>query len=85
MWHRHTNQVDSITRGERDDVGAGDGGLAGRFHLRLDGVDHLVPTDGLEVGAGVLLPGEGRRVVQEDRAVAPLACGMTTNRLKHID
>jgi hypothetical protein len=69
---RETYQVDSITGGEGEDVGAGDGGAAGRLDLGLDGVDHLVPTGGVGVRSGVLLAGEGRGVVEQDGAVTPL-------------
>jgi hypothetical protein len=70
---RTADQVDPVTGGEGEDVGAGDGGLAGGLHLRLDGVDDLEPADGVGVGAGALLAGEGGRVVEEDGAVAALA------------
>ena len=69
----------------RDDISVGDGGLAGRLHLYLDVVDHLVPIDGHEVWASILLPSEGRRVVEEDQVVTHLPWAMATNKLEHID
>lgn len=64
------NQVDSVTGGESEDVGAGDGGPAGRLDLRLDGVDHLEPADRVGVRPGGLLT---VRAVQQERAVASLS------------
>ena len=62
-----------VAGGEGEDVGAGDGGPAGGLHLGLDGVDDLEAAHGVGVGPGALLAGEGRRVVQQDGAVASLA------------
>jgi len=70
---RWTHQVGGVAGGEGEDVGAGDGGVAGRLDLGLDGVDDLVPAHGVGVGPGALLAGEGRRVVEQDGAVTPLA------------
>jgi len=72
LSNRRTDQVYGVTRRQGDDVGARDGGLAGCFDLRLDGVDDLVPADGVDVGSGVLLAGERRRVIQEDGRVTTL-------------
>lgn len=67
-----TNQADSVAGGEREDVGAGHGGLARRLDLLLDGVDHFEPARRVGVWSGVLLAGEGRRVVEQDGTVTSL-------------
>lgn len=55
------------------DVGAGDDvPQAGRVHRRLDGVDDVVPSDGVVVGLGRLLADHVVGVVQQDGAVAAL-------------
>jgi hypothetical protein len=74
------DQVDAVARGERQDVGAGDGGGAGGLDLRLDGVDEVEADGGAAgVGAGALLAGRRGRVVQQQRGVAALQQGGNTN------
>jgi hypothetical protein len=78
-----TDQVHGVTRRQGDDVGARHGALAGCFDLRLDGVDHLVPADGVGVRSGVLLAGERRSVIQEDGRVTTLRAHMRVSGFAH--
>jgi hypothetical protein len=65
-------QEGAVSRGEGDDVGAGDDAGAEELDVGLDLVDDLEAADGVDVGAGALLADEAANVVQKNGAVAAL-------------
>lgn len=62
----------AVAGSEREDVGTGDGGIAGGFDVGFDGVHDIVAAHRVGVGSGVLFSCECCVVVEKDRSVASL-------------
>ena len=75
-----TYDSDGVTRGEGEDVGAGDDAGASGLELGLDGVDDVVATEALVERRVLLRRVVGSRV-QKDRPVATLGGARTVNSL----
>lgn len=67
-----TYQEGAVSRGEGDNVGAGDNAGADELDVGLDLVDHVEAAERVDVGAGALLADEAADVVQKNGAVAAL-------------
>lgn len=64
---------DGVSSSDGQDVRAGDYGRStGIVDGRLDFVDHVKPSGGVEIGQCRLLAGEVGSIVQKDRTVTPL-------------
>ena len=55
----------AVKGGDGKDVGTGHCLGTRGFHCRLDGVYHFKPSQGIDVGQGILLRVEGGRIVQQ--------------------
>lgn len=62
-----------VSRGDGEDVGAGDGPRADCLDLRLDAVHDVEASQRAPVGERTLLPGEVGRVGKQHRPVASLS------------
>lgn len=67
-----TDQDNTVTSGEGEDVGARDGGLACSFNLSFDGVNHFKAACWVSIWPCILLPGERCSVVQQYGSITTL-------------
>lgn len=67
-----TYDVDGVSGGDGEDVGAGDDAGARLLHRRLYVVDHFEATSRVPVWVRILLSREARRVVQKNRSITSL-------------